>query len=246
MVTRLATAAALVVVAAALVVFVAVAAVIGSEASRGRHYRGAKCAGTRKYEVTLRFNWSGRTHPRSYSKGGNFSPPTVAAHTSHYQMWSPGSFASTGIQTAAKTGDPAPLREELKLYEKAGHVSSWAGTDAPTSSGGGTVKLTVTANAATGAVYVSGATMLFPSPDWFTGFDAVPVCRHGQWVGKVRGRLTFWGSGTDSGRTHSAEDVETKPPTTIFSLNNRGFPADATPVGSYTIRAMSDHFQWSG
>ncbi|GAB0491807.1 hypothetical protein MMPV_003062 [Pyropia vietnamensis] len=154
MVTRLATAAALVVVAAALVVVVAVAAVIGSEASRGRHYRGAKCAGTRKYEVTLRFNWSGRTHPRSYSKGGNFSPPTVAAHTSHYQMWSPGSFASTGIQTVAKTGDPAPLREELKLG----------------------------------------------------------------WV--------------------SAEDVETKPPTTIFSLNNRGFPADATPVGSYTIRVM--------
>ncbi|GAB0491053.1 hypothetical protein MMPV_002301 [Pyropia vietnamensis] len=229
MVTRLAAAATLLVVAVA-------AAATGSDANR--YVRGAKCAGTRKYEVTLKLNWSGRTHPRSYPEGGNFSPPTVAAHASRYQMWAPGSFASTGIQTVAETGNPAPLREELAVYEKAGHVSSWAGTDAPTASGVETVKLTVTANAATGAVYVSGATMLFPSPDWFTGFHDIPVCRRGRWVPKAWGRLTFWDSGTDSGRTHTAEDEVTKPPTTIFSLNNREFPAFGTPVGYYTIRAL--------
>ncbi|KAK1864959.1 hypothetical protein I4F81_007496 [Pyropia yezoensis] len=229
MVTRLAAAAALLVAAAA--------AVTGGDASR-YHNRGAKCEGTRKYEVTLSLNWSSRTHPRSYPAGGNFSPPTVAAHASRYQMWAPGAFARTGIQTVAETGNPAPLREELAAYEKAGHVSSWTGTDAPTPSGVETVKLTVTADAATGAVYVSGATMLFPSPDWFTGFYAVPVCRHGRWVHKAGGRLTFWDAGTDSGRTHTGKDVVTKPATTIFSLNNRGFPAFATPVGYYTIRAL--------
>ncbi|GAB0490129.1 hypothetical protein MMPV_001362 [Pyropia vietnamensis] len=228
MIARLAAAAALLVAAAVTVT--------GSDARR--YAGGGKCVGTRKYEVTLKLNWSSRTHPRSYPAGGNFSPPTVAAHASRYQMWAPGSFASTGIQTVAETGNPAPLRKELEMYQKAGHVSSWAGTDAPTPTGVETVKLRVTANAATGAVYVSGATMLFPSPDWFTGFYNIPVCRHGRWVPKAWGRLTFWDSGTDSGRTHTAEDVVTKPPTTIFSLNNRGFPAFGTAVGYYTIRAV--------
>lgn len=229
MVTRLAAAAALLVAAAA--------AVTGSDASRYR-YRGAKCAGTRKYEVTFKLNWSGRTHPGSYPEGGNFSPPTVAAHASRYQMWAPGAFARTGIQTVAETGNPAPLREELAAYQHAGHVSSWAGTDAPTPDGVETVVLRVTADAATGATYVSGATMLFPSPDWFTGFHDVPVCQHGRWVPKAWGRLTFWDSGTDSGRTHTADNAVTKPPTTIFSLQNRGFPSFGTPVGYYTIRAL--------
>lgn len=228
MVTRLAAAAAVLVIAAA--------AATGGDAARYRN-RG-KCAGKREYEVTFKLNWSGSTHPRSYPDGGNFSPPTVAAHASRYQMWAPGSFARTGIQTVAETGNPAPLREELAMYEKAGHVSSYAGTDAPTPDGVETVKLRVTADAATGATYVSGATMLFPSPDWFTGFYDVPVCRHGRWVHQRWGRLTFWDSGTDSGRTHTADDAATKPPTTIFSLQNRGFPAFATPVGYYTIRAV--------
>lgn len=222
--------------AAVLVVVAATAA--STTGADARYYAPRGCTGKREYEVTLWLNWSGRTHPGSYPDGGNFSPPTVAAHASRYQMWAPGSFASDGIKTVAETGNPAPLREELAAYEKAGHVSSWTGTDAPTPSGVETVKLTVTADAATGAVYVSGATMLFPSPDWFTGFYAVPVCRHGRWVHKAGGRLTFWDAGTDSGRTHTGKDVVTKPATTIFSLNNRGFPAFATPVGYYTIRAL--------
>lgn len=153
-------------------------------------------------------------------------------------MWAPGSFASEGIKTVAETGNPAPLREELTTYESAGHVSSWSGTDAPTDSGVETVVLNVTADAATGATYVSGATMLFPSPDWFTGFYDVPVCQRGRWVSKTGGRLTFWDSGTDSGKTHEADDAATMPPTTIFSIQIRDFPSFNTPVGWYSVRAM--------
>lgn len=223
---------------AATALVVAVTTAASTTVADARYYAPRSCTGKREYEVTLWLKWSGRTHPGSYPEGGNFSPPTVAAHASRYQMWAPGSFASEGIKTVAETGNPASLREELTTYESAGHVSSWSGTDAPTDSGVETVVLNVTADAATGATYVSGATMLFPSPDWFTGFYDVPVCQRGRWVSKTGGRLTFWDSGTDSGKTHEADDAATMPPTTIFSIQIRDFPSFNTPVGWYSVRAM--------
>jgi len=221
-------------VAAAAAVAVALAAT-GADA---RYYHPRTCSGTRKYEVTFAFNWSSKTHPKSYPSDGNFSPATVAAHASRYQMWAPGAFASAGIKAVAETGNAVQLREELGAYRAAGHVASWAGADSPTEDGTETVQLTVTANASTGATTVSGATMLFPSPDWFTGFSAVPVCKRGRWVTHACGLLTFWDAGTDGGETHAAADAVTMPPTTIFSIQNRNAPAFHTPVGYYTIKAV--------
>jgi len=224
------------VVTVAVAAAVAVAlAVTGVEA---RYYHPRTCSGTRKYEVTFYLNWSSKTHPKSYPSDGNFSPATVAAHASRYQMWAPGSFASASIKSVAETGNAAMLREELAAYQAAGHVASWAGAHEPTEDGTKTVKLTVTADASTGATTVSGATMLFPSPDWFTGFYAVPVCKWGRWVTKASGWLTFWDAGTDGGETHTAADKVTTPPTTIFSIQNRDAPAFNTPVGYYTIKAV--------
>ncbi|OSX73911.1 hypothetical protein BU14_0320s0022 [Porphyra umbilicalis] len=232
-------------VAAAAAAAVALAAAVATSGADARSWRSGQrvsrnrmCSGKQAYQVTLKLNWSGATHPRSYPEGGHFSPPTAAIHSSRYQMWAPGSFASQGIQNVAETGDPAVLREELGAYEAARHVASWDGTGAPTESGVVTVKLNVTADGAAGAVYASGATMLFPSPDWFTGFYNVRLCRYGRWVGRTGGKLRFWDSGTDSGREHLSEDEATEPPTTIFSLQNGRFPAFGRGVGHYEIRAM--------
>ena len=216
----------------------AVAVALAATGADAGSYRPGACCGTRKYEVTFYLNWSRKTHPKSYPSNGNFSPATVAAHASRYQMWAPGSFASASIKSVAETGNAAMLREELAAYQAAGHVASWAGAHEPTEDGTKTVKLTVTADASTGATTVSGATMLFPSPDWFTGFYAVPVCKWGRWVSRASGRLTFWDAGTDGGETHEAADAVTTPPTTIFSIQNRDAPAFNTPVGYYTIKAV--------
>ncbi|OSX80798.1 hypothetical protein BU14_0032s0056 [Porphyra umbilicalis] len=214
----------------------AVAVALAATGADAGSYRPRTCSGTREYEVTFYLNWSRKTHPQSYPSNGNFSPATAAAHAPRYQMWAPGAFASAAIKAVAETGDAAPLRAELAAYQAAGHVASWAGAHEPTEDGTETVTLTVTADASTGATTVSGATMLFPSPDWFTGFHAVPVCKWGRWVTQACGRLTFWDAGTDGGETHAAADAATAPPTTIFSIQNRDAPAFNTPYGKCRIK----------
>eukprot|EP00168_Porphyra_purpurea_P018755 TRINITY_DN7139_c0_g1_i1.p2 TRINITY_DN7139_c0_g1~~TRINITY_DN7139_c0_g1_i1.p2 ORF type:complete len:232 (+),score=70.19 TRINITY_DN7139_c0_g1_i1:480-1175(+) len=223
-----------------VVVAAAVAMAVAATGANARSYHPRPCNGTRKYEVTFFLNWSSKTHPQSYPSDGNFSPPTVAAHASRYQ-----NRGAPRILLRAPASRPLPRRATRRRCgrsspptQTAGHVSSWAGADAPTGDGTETVKLTVTADASTGATAVSGATMLFPSPDWFTGFSAVPVCACGRWVSATGGRLTFWDAGTDGGETHEAADVATTPPTTIFSIQIGGAPAFNAPVGHYTIKAV--------
>jgi len=227
--------------AAAVVSLAAAVATSGADAQpwwQNNRFRNRKCSGKQAYEVTFKLNWSRATHPQSYPEGGHFSPPTAAIHSSRYQMWAPWSFASQGIQNVAETGNPKVLRKELGAYKGAGHVASWVGTGAPTKTGVMTVKFKVTADGATRAVYASGATMIAPSPDWFTGFYNVKLCHYGHWVYRRAGPLKFWDAGTDSGRKHMSKDQATMPPTTISSLQNSGFPAHGRPVGYYMIRAM--------
>lgn len=194
------------------------------------------CHGKAIYKVVFYFKWTGATHPRSYPQGGHFSPPTVASHSSAYQMWSPGSFASQGIQNVAETGDPMVLRRELAVYKRAGHVGKYDGTKMPTESG--SAKVVLRAKVSQRTPYLSAATMAAPSPDWFTGFHDLDMCgRWGGWRYRRSGPLILYDSGTDSGRRHESEDKKTYPPTTIFSLR-RGFPAFGRPFGWYLIKRV--------
>jgi len=76
--------------------------------------------------------------------------------------------------------------------------------------------------------YVSGAAMVVPSPDWFTGFRGVNLCQFDYYKGKYdwvdqypevgkRGLLGY-DAGTDAGDTFLAEDVPLDPfiPITVF------------------------------
>ncbi|GAB0495390.1 hypothetical protein MMPV_006690 [Pyropia vietnamensis] len=193
------------------------------------------CRGTAVYQVDFHFEWSSATHPRSYPADGHFSPPTVASHSAAYQMWSPGSFASQGIQNVAETGNPMVLRQELGVYEKAGHVGKYTGTAMPTESGTGKVSLRL--NVDTHTPFLSAATMAAPSPDWFTGFHDISMCGHFGWRAWWSGPLTLYDAGTDSGPLHESRDEATAPPTTIASLR-QGFPSFGRAFGWYTVKRL--------
>lgn len=192
------------------------------------------CHGDAVYKVKFYFKWSPKTH-RSYPKGGHWSPPTVASHSPAYQMWSPGSFASQGIQNVAETGNPTVLRAQLGRYMKAGHVGAYAGTGKPTESGTAMVSLRVKAGERT--PYLSAATMAAPSPDWITGFHALDMCGRRGWRHWRSGPLILYDAGTDSGRRHMSGNKKTMPPTTISSLR-RGYPAFGRPFGWYTVQRV--------
>ena len=190
------------------------------------------CKGSQKYKVILDYNWSARTHPVDYPQNAVFSPTVLASHNEYYNMWAPGSFASPGLQTVAETGAPADLVAEIKASRNA---YKYAAAPAPTEDGTTRVTLFVTARGLAKQSYLSAASMLFPSPDWFTGFYNVNMCdeRTGRWRRRSSGKLIGWDAGTDSGKTFLSADEATRPRAVIEALS--GFPTRGTPFGRYYI-----------
>ena len=55
------------------------------------------------YSCMLTNTWSGRRHPEDYPSGmAHWSPPVLIAHNTNYEVWSPGTFASPGVEAVAE------------------------------------------------------------------------------------------------------------------------------------------------
>lgn len=55
------------------------------------------------YQCKFINNWTAANHPQNYpSNAAHWSPPTFAAHSPDYSMWSPGSMASPGVEMVAE------------------------------------------------------------------------------------------------------------------------------------------------
>ena len=197
-----------------------VATVLGSQAGLGqaRSVRGLECSGSMKYSIDFNGMWSSARHPVEYPSDASFSPIVVASHTGNFQVWRTGELAGNGVQVVAETGNPEPLVRELYKAKRAGYVKDIAQAESPIDS---TTSLELEIIVDRHRPYVSMVTMLFPSPDWFTGIRDVDLCdrRTGQWKKKIDlNSLMAYDAGTDSGRLFDSPNEATKPAEKIFLL----------------------------
>jgi len=190
-----------------------------------------QCPGVKKYKVIMTYIWSSKTHPVDYPSNARFSPLVVASHNKYYTMWAPRSFANRGIQEIAETGATIAMINEVKSQANVYKYIQAPGTDDGTT----TLTTMITARGKGYQTYLSSGTMLFPSPDWFTGFYNVNMCDNdtGKWLSSAEGLLIGWDSGTDSGKTFLAKNMKTSPPMPIHALS--GFPSYGVPFGSWKI-----------
>ena len=57
------------------------------------------------YSCVLTNKWSGATHPVDYaniSGSAHWTSPVLVAHSSDYELWSPGTLASPGVEDVAE------------------------------------------------------------------------------------------------------------------------------------------------
>ena len=84
--------------------------------------------------------------------------------------------------------------------------------------------------------YVSAASMLAPSPDWFVGLHGVQLCDAGQWVDTLNFDAVVYDAGTDSGGSYTATDNPTTPQEPIAEVSGvAAFATAGTTVGSIRI-----------
>jgi len=159
--------------------------------------RPVACAGGQRYNMQVQSLWTGARHPADYPSNAHFSPIVVASHNTTYQMWAPGSPASVGVQTVAEMGNSSSLTSDLSTAQTAGTVLQYL-------TGSGADQQTVNITVDSGHAYVSFMTMLAPSPDWFTGFQDLSLCRGGNWVDAITITVQPWDAGTDCGTTFTS------------------------------------------
>lgn len=162
---------------------------------------------TARYRLDINATWSEETHPFQFRVGAHLSRMRGATHNSRYTLFADGRTASSGLQSLAERGRTDILLAEMEDAKERGRLGETFASEGTAVPG----TMTATFSATEEHNLVSFATMLAPSPDWFTGGAAVPLLRDGQWIERVELTLWPWDAGTDSGLTWTADNDETQP-----------------------------------
>ena len=212
----------------------ALAAALGLAASQ------ALAAGVAVYEVRIERTWSDATHPRDYPGDvAHFSPGIGATHAAGYRMFADGGIATSGLETLSQKGKTSPFDMEIAGAQDKGAAGS-VFTLSPVRNVGGEAKAEFKADDA--HPLVSFATMIAPSPDWFTGVAAVDLKRDGRWIDGATLPLYAWDSGTNDAATYQAPKSAVTP-FVATSINQAPmFVRDGkpVPVGKVTFRKVRE------
>jgi len=160
-----------------------------------------------QYTCVFANTWSGARHPIEYPSGiANWSPPVLLAHSKAVDLWSPGRFASPGIENVAEIGDATVLQEEIEVLQTKGLA-------------GESVLGVQTFNFETQSQqfdpitlspsypYLSTVSMIGPSPDWFSGFESFsPRGPGGYWYQSFELATYPFDAGTEQGETYSVDN----------------------------------------
>jgi hypothetical protein len=190
-------------------------------------------AETARYRLDIDVTWSAETHPYDFFPAAHVTRLLGATHDDSYVLFGDGRTASSGLQSVAERGHIDILRAEMadaKDRERLDGTFEAEGFSVP-----GRISLTFEASEEYGVV--SFATMIAPSPDWFTGAASVELFKDGAWIDRVEVGLWPWDAGSDSGTTWTAENLETQPRESIRLLTAPYFfDADGLkPLGTATF-----------
>ena len=212
----------------------ALAAALSAAASQ------ALAAGTAVYEVRVERTWSASTHPRDYpGDAAHFSPGIGAAHAPAYKLFAEGGIATPGLETLSQKGRTSPFDMEIAGAQDKGAIGS-SFMLSPVRNEGGESRAEFKADDM--HALFSFATMIAPSPDWFTGVASVPLKRDGRWIETQTLPLYAWDSGTNGATTYQAMKVAVEPfaPTSINRAPMFVRDGAPVPVGKVTIRKLRE------
>ena len=180
------------------------------------------------YTVEYDATWSGETHPETLPEGAHVSPIFVVSHAGENDLFASGTAATEGIEIMAETGATAVLADEVDSNPSILNSAVGSLINVP-----GSIELEIELDQ--DHSLLSAVSMLAPSPDWFVAVSNVELFEDGQWLEEVRLVVRPYDSGTDSGATFTAADLETSPAGAIGPPTDDLFVDAAAENGFATI-----------
>jgi hypothetical protein len=196
-------------------------------------------AETATFELELDITWSAETNPLEFPLGGHLSSVIAATHHSRYIVFRDGTTASSGLELVAENGRPSIIKAEMAEAQRRdrldGIFEAGALKEVP-----GQVKMTISAKKS--HPLLSFVTMIAPSPDWFTGAADVSLLQDDEWIEQQQITLWAWDSGTDSGQTYTAPNLDTQPRQSIRLVTTPHFLGEAglVPFGRATLKRVRE------
>jgi hypothetical protein len=197
----------------------------------------ANAAERAAYRVSVEGTWTVESHPREYPSDAHFSWMTGATHDEGYSLFAAGAIATPGLVALAEDGELSPYDAEIRAAIERGTAGmlfqAWPVDPMP-----GTTEFEIVVDER--HPLVSLATMIAPSPDWFTGVADVRLLENGEWIAEKTLALEAWDAGSDSGATFEAPDAATRPRGAVHLLDSAHFVVNGktVPVGTVTFRRL--------
>lgn len=187
-----------------------------------------------RYQVEIAFEWSAGDvagHPAN----PHWSRLIAVVHSSRYALFEDGQTASSGLALVATNGRVSVLEAELAEARRRGRAGIPV-VQPGLESGVGTIVFDLELDQKLSRV--SFASMLAPSPDWFSGASGVALFVEGAWVAQLRVPLWVWDAGADHGPDFEGPNMNTQPRQSVRLLTHPAFlrPSGLRPSGHATFR----------
>mmetsp|Transcript_22830 Transcript_22830/g.38019 ORF Transcript_22830/g.38019 Transcript_22830/m.38019 type:complete len:216 (+) Transcript_22830:944-1591(+) len=188
------------------------------------------------YAVTVSLNWE-RDADDLHPDNPHWSRLIAVAHSERYALFEDGQTASSGLALVATNGRVSVLEAELAeamRRGRAGPPTVVPGLADGVGSFGFEIDVTQKLRR------VSFATMLAPSPDWFSGARGVDLRDGEGWLEAAVLPMWVWDAGADSGPDFEGPNIETQPRQSVRLLTHPAFlRADGLrPIGRVAFRRL--------
>ncbi|MDB4224548.1 spondin domain-containing protein [Granulosicoccus sp.] len=172
------------------------------------------------YELEVNIDWSSILAPYDYSYGAHMSSLIGLTHNNSFVLFEDGKTASSGLELLAENGRFGILRAHFEELKRKDRIGATVVADGIKKVPG---KMSTTFKTTSDHPLLSIATMLAPSPDWFTGVSRVRLYDDGKWLDSVELPLWVWDAGTDSGVSFISKNDDTQPRESIRLLSTQHF-----------------------
>ena len=174
------------------------------------------------YKIIITGTWKAPNH--TIPAGNHFTQFTGIVHSSAMHLFQVGTLASKGIEAVAEDGNIAPLQNEIDSYIAGGKAFSKFIVSLPNITGADSAIIHLNSKNA----FVSFASMIAPSPDWFAGLDSYNLIEKTPWIKDVTITVAGYDAGTEEGDVFGYNNPETMPQQKVSYLT----PANASVIAN--------------
>ena len=174
------------------------------------------------YKVIITLNWMGPAF--GVPAGAHVTTVTGMVHNKDTFLWMPGKPATPGLEDVAEIGNNTKMNAELDpIIAKNKAFSKFAITLPAVT---GTVETSLTLN--TNYSYISFASMIAPSPDWFMGIHDYNLLNGNTWINDITINVVVYDAGTEDGDVFGYNNPATVPQQNVALLT----PANASVLAN--------------